>query len=147
MIYKTNKRSENIKSMLYCAIHFRDFQCIESILHPNGVFLGMSKQRFIYFLRKELLKEGSEFISEDSIIWTIMIDIGKHLGERCFIFNRQHKRENTKPFAYVFIIHPTQHKEVWKIIRTTNYINETTLKSSLMYSKNLGKQFNTLFKN
>jgi hypothetical protein len=75
MIYKTNKRTENIKSMLYCAIHFRDFQCIESILHPNGIFLGMSKQRFIYFLRKEFFDEGSEFISEDSVIWSVMIEV------------------------------------------------------------------------
>ena len=53
---KRNKRLENLKSILYCAIHFGDFQSIESILHPNGNFLGMSKQNSFIFFEKNFLK-------------------------------------------------------------------------------------------
>ena len=145
---KRNKRSENLKSMLYCAIHFGDFECIEAILHPQGNFLGMSKQRFIYFLRKEFFKENSEFISDDSQIWSIMIEVGRHAGERCFVFNRNHRDKNNRPIAYVFIIHPHQNNEVWKIVHTTNYMNERALtKGSLMFRKDMGKKFNALYKN
>lgn len=145
---KRNKRLENLKSILYCAIHFGDFQSIESILHPNGNFLGMSKQRFIYFLRKEFFKEKSEFISEDSQIWSVIIEVGKYAGERCFIFNRDHKDKNNRPIAYVFIVHPRQNKEIWKIVKTTSYMNEKSLtKSALMFRKDMGKKFNALYKN
>tara|TARA_Y100001978_G_C23678823_1_gene427912 strand:- start:1395 stop:1847 length:453 start_codon:yes stop_codon:yes gene_type:complete len=145
---KRNKRAENLKSMLYCAIHFGDFDCVESILHPNGIFLGMNKHRFIYFLRKEYLKDQSEYIADDSQIWSVMIEVGKYAGERCFIFNRDHMDKNNRPIAYVFIVHPHQQKSVWKIIHTTNYINEKTLtKRSLMFNKDKGKKFNSLYKN
>ena len=77
-----------------------------------------------------------------------MIEVGRHAGERCFVFNRNHRDKNNRPIAYVFIIHPHQNNEVWKIVHTTNYMNERALtKGSLMFRKDMSKKFNALYKN
>ena len=142
-----NRKTEAIQSILYCSILFGDSECMLKLLHPKGTYLGMTKARFIYFVRTELTKKFSEFISEDAHIFTNLVDLGKHAGTRCFIFNRK-RLYGRKPPAYVFLPHPDQNHQIWKIIKTVNYVNEKALhNTTTMFKKGTAKKYNALYKN
>lgn len=144
---KKNKNLQSMQSLIYCAILFEDMDTVKKLLHPQGDFLGMSKYRFLYFLQNEFNKKVSEFVSGDSKLFTVLIDIGKYAGKQCYILNRGSPGQS-KPPAYVFLPYEHDLKRVGRIVQTNNYRNEKafTLNAS-MFRKDKSNDFNLIFKN
>ena len=49
---KKQAKEEDIQSILYLGIMFGDIDCISKILHPKGKFMGMSKSKFMYSIKR-----------------------------------------------------------------------------------------------
>lgn len=144
---RSNKRTENIKGMLYCAIIFGDVEMVDRILHPKGNYAGMTKGQFLYKIRKESMSEDGEFVFPDAPLSTTLIETGNFMGERCFVFKRRNSAK--KATAYVFVMHPKDKLKVHRIIPTLKYLNENRfVDKNLVFKKNKNAFFlNLLYKN
>lgn len=132
---KKEVKENRIKSILYLAITFGDFECIQKLLHPKGMYCGLSKGKFMHYLMFKDEFESDEMHKEIEVEYPFryneMISLDRFPGQRCFII--QNKRLNDgEPKAYVFLMHPHQKHQVYKIIETKKFKEERHIREDLM---------------
>ena len=145
---KKQAKEEDIQSILYLGIMFSDIDCISKILHPKGKFMGMSKSKFIYSIKRHAYL--GEKISEDDeseIDFTNLISLHRFPGQRCYVLP-MNKINGGIYGAYVFVMYPDENRQVGLIVETGIYQEEEYFVSgALMYRKEGFEKYDLLFNN
>ena len=145
---KKQPKEEDIQSILYLGIMFGDIDCISKILHPKGRFMGMSKCKFIYSIKRHAYLGENISEEEDSEIdFTNFISLHRFPGKRCYVLPMKRINGGASG-AYVFIMHPDKNKQVGLILETGIFQEEEHFVSSaLMYRNEAHEKYDLLFKN
>ena len=145
---KKQAREEDIQSILYLGIMFGDIDCISKILHPKGTFMGMSKSKFIYSIKRHAyLGENISKEGESEIDFTNFISLHRFPGQRCYVLPMK-KINGGDSGAYVFIMYPDENKQVGLMLETGIFQEEEHFVSSaLMYRNEAHEKYDLLFKN
>ena len=145
---KKQAKEEDIQSILYLGIMFSDIDCISKILHPKGKFMGMSKSKFIYsikrhaYLGKKITKED-----ESEIDFTNLISLHRFPGQRCYVLP-MNKINGGVYGAYVFVMYPDENRQVGLIVETGIYQEEEHFVSGALMYRNEGlEKYDLLFNN
>ena len=145
---KKQAKEEDIQSILYLGIMFSDIDCISKILHPKGKFMGMSKSKFIYSIKRHAyLDEKISEEDESEIDFTNLISLHRFPGQRCYVLP-MNKINGGVYGAYVFVMYPDENRQVGLIVETGIYQEEEYFVSgALMYRKEGFEKYDLLFNN
>ena len=145
---KKQAKEEDIQSILYLGIMFSDIDCISKILHPKGKFMGMSKSKFIYSIKRHAyLDEKISEEDESEIDFTNLISLHRFPGQRCYVLP-MNKINGGIYGAYVFVMYPDENRQVGLIVETGIYQEEEYFVSgALMYRKEGFEKYDLLFNN
>ena len=145
---KKQAKEEDIQSILYLGIMFSDIDCISKILHPKGKFMGMSKSKFIYSIKRHAyLDEKISEEDESEIDFTNLISLHRFPGQRCYVLP-MNKINGGIYGAYVFVMYPDENRQVVMIVETGIYQEEEYFVSgALMYRKEGFEKYDLLFNN
>ena len=145
---KKQAKEEDIQSILYLGIMFSDIDCISKILHPKGKFMGMSKSKFIYSIKRHA-HMGEKISEEDEseIDFTNLISLHRFPGQRCYVLP-MNKINGGIYGAYVFVMYPDENRQVGLIVETGIYQEEEYFVSgALMYRDEGFEKYDLLFNN
>ena len=145
---KKQEKEEDIQSILYLGIMFSDIDCISKILHPKGKFMGMSKSKFIYSIKRHAyLGENNTEEEESEIDLTNLISLHRFPGHRCYVLPMN--RINGGSYgAYVFAMYPDENGQIGWIVETGVYQEEEHFVSSaLMFQNGEYEKYDLLFTN
>ena len=145
---KKQAKEEDIQSILYLGIMFSDIDCISKILHPKGKFMGMSKSKFIYSVKRHAYL-GEKITKEDEseIDFTNLISLHRFPGQRCYVLP-MNKINGGIYGAYVFVMYPDENRQVGLIVETGIYQEEEYFVSGALMYRNEGlEKYDLLFKN
>jgi len=145
---KKQAKEEDIQSILYLGIMFSDIDCISKILHPKGTFMGMSKSKFIYSIKRHAyLGEQISEEEESEIDFTNFISLHRFPGQRCYVLPMKMINGGDSG-AYVFIMYPDENKQIGLILETGIFQEEEHFVSSaLMYRNEEHEKYDLLFNN
>ena len=145
---KKQAKEEDIQSILYLGIMFSDIDCISKILHPKGKFMGMSKSKFIYSIKRHAyLGEKISEEDESEIDFTNLISLHRFPGQRCYVLP-MNKINGGIYGAYVFVMYPDENRQVGLIVETGIYQEEEYFVSGALMYRNEGlEKYDLLFKN
>ena len=145
---KKQAKEEDIQSILYLGIMFSDIDCISKILHPKGKFMGMSKSKFIYSIKRHAyLGENISEEDESEIDFTNLISLHRFPGQRCYVLP-MNKINGGIYGAYVFVMYPDENRQVGLIVETGIYQEEEYFVSGALMYRNEGlEKYDLLFKN
>ena len=145
---KKQAKEEDIQSILYLGIMFSDIDCISKILHPKGKFMGMSKSKFIYSIKRHAYL-GEKITQEDEseIDFTNLISLHRFPGQRCYVLP-MNKINGGIYGAYVFVMYPDENRQVGLIVETGIYQEEEYFVSGALMYRNEGlEKYDLLFNN
>ena len=145
---KKQAKEEDIQSILYLGIMFSDIDCISKILHPKGKFMGMSKSKFIYSIKRHAYL-GEKITKEDEseIDFTNLISLHRFPGHRCYVLP-MNKINGGIYGAYVFVMYPEENRQVGLIVETGIYQEEEYFVSGALMYRNEGlEKYDLLFNN
>ena len=145
---KKQAKEEDIQSILYLGIMFSDIDCISKILHPKGKFMGMSKSKFIYSIKRHAYL-GEKITKEDEseIDFTNLISLHRFPGQRCYVLP-MNKINGGVYGAYVFVMYPDENRQVGLIVETGIYQEEEHfVTGALMYRNEGFEKYDLLFNN
>ena len=145
---KKQAKEEDIQSILYLGIMFSDIDCISKILHPKGKFMGMSKSKFIYSIKRHAYL-GEKITKEDEseIDFTNLISLHRFPGQRCYVLP-MNKINGGIYGAYVFVMYPDENRQVGLIVETGIYQEEEHFVSGALMYRNEGfEKYDLLFNN
>ena len=145
---KKQAKEEDIQSILYLGIMFSDIDCISKILHPKGKFMGMSKSKFMYSIKRHAyLGEKISEEDESEIDFTNLISLHRFPGQRCYVLP-MNKINGGIYGAYVFVMYPDENRQVGLIVETGIYQEEEYFVSGALMYRNEGlEKYDLLFKN
>lgn len=145
---KKSLREEDIQSVLYLGIMFGDIDCISKILHPKGNFIGMSKSKFIYSLKRhDFLGVQSNMEEESEIDYTTLISLHRFPGHRCYVLPMS-KINGGIDGAYVFMMYPDDQRLIGLIVATDVFQDEDCfLSNALMFRNDANEKYDLLFNN
>lgn len=145
---KKQEKEEDIQSILYLGIMFSDIDCISKILHPKGKFMGMSKSKFIYSIKRHAyLGEKISEEDESEIDFTNLISLHRFPGQRCYVLP-MNKINGGIYGAYVFVMYPDENRQVGLIVETGIYQEEEHFVSGALMYRNEGfEKYDLLFNN
>lgn len=145
---KKQAKEEDIQSILYLGIMFSDIDCISKILHPKGKFMGMSKSKFIYSIKRHAyLGEKISEEDESEIDFTNLISLHRFPGHRCYVLP-MNKINGGIYGAYVFVMYPDENRQVGLIVETGIYQEEEYFVSGALMYRNEGlEKYDLIFNN